>query len=219
MHDALPPGDYIYLEVSDTGCGIEPQAVGQIFDPFYTTKFTGRGLGLAAVLGIVRGHKGAVRVRSRPGEGTTFRVVFPPAQGEQRPKAKEAAKARFPGTGGKILVVDDEAAIRDVSRRMLDSCGFEVLTAETGRQALELFRSQHGEIAAVLLDATMPQMDGLETFEELQRIHPDVRVILSSGYSEQEATERFTGKGLAGFIQKPYRLEDLDDKLRDILGD
>ncbi len=218
MHDALPPGDYIYLEVSDTGCGIEPQAVGQIFDPFYTTKFTGRGLGLAAVLGIVRGHKGAVRVQSRPGEGTTFRVVFPPAQGEQRPKAEEAAKARTPRAGGKILVVDDEAAIRDVSRRMLESCGIEVLTAQSGPQALELFRSQPGEITAVLLDATMPKMDGLETFEELQRIHPDVRVILSSGYSEQEATERFTGKGLAGFIQKPYRLEDLDQKLRDILG-
>jgi two-component system cell cycle sensor histidine kinase/response regulator CckA len=218
MRDDLPPGNYVYLEVSDTGCGMDPEVIGRIFDPFYTTKFTGRGLGLAAVLGIVRGHNGAVRVQSQPEEGTAIRVVFPPSEGEERPETPAAGSDRTRKASGKILVVDDEASIRDVSRRMLESRGFEVLTAKNGREAVELYRTQQNDIAAVLLDATMPHMDGLETFEELRRIRGDARVILSSGYSEQEATERFTGKGLTGFIQKPYRLEELTDKLQEVLG-
>ena len=119
----------------------------------------------------------------------------------------------------RILVVDDEAAIRDVSRRMLESSGFDVITAGNGQEAVEIFRTQGEEIAAVLLDATMPKMDGLEAFEELRRVRSDIRVVLSSGYSEQEATERFTGKGLTGFIQKPYRFDDLIEKMHEVLGD
>ena len=218
-HDNLPEGAYVYLEVADSGCGMDQETIGRIFDPFFTSKFTGRGLGLAAVLGIVRGHKGAVRVQSEPGQGTTIRVVFPPATDGKHPPAPESRKKKPGKVGGKILVVDDEASIRDVTRRMLESSGFEVVTAKNGREAVETFKEQGQQIAGVLLDATMPQMDGLETFERLRRIRKDVRVVLSSGYSEQEATQRFTGKGLTGFIQKPYRYDDLIDKLHEVLGD
>jgi two-component system cell cycle sensor histidine kinase/response regulator CckA len=216
--DNLPEGTYVYLEVSDTGCGMDEETVGRIFDPFFTSKFTGRGLGLAAVLGIVRGHKGAIRVQSEPGQGTTIRAIFPPCATEGRAAAPEPWSDKVPKASGKVLVVDDEATIRDVSRRMLESSGFEVVTAGDGLEAAEIFRTQGNEIAAVLLDATMPRMGGLETFEELRRIRKDVRVILSSGYNQQEATERFTGKGLAGFIQKPYRFDQLVDKMNEVLG-
>jgi PAS domain S-box-containing protein len=217
-HDNLPEGTYVYLEVSDSGCGMDPETLDRIFDPFFTSKFTGRGLGLAAVLGIVRGHQGAVRVQSEPGQGTTIRVVFPPSKAEKHPPAPEPESRKPVKASGKILVVDDEATIRDVSRRMLESSGFEVITAKNGREAVEIFKQQGEEIAGVLLDATMPQMDGLETFKELRHIQEDIRVVLSSGYSEQEATQRFTGKGLTGFIQKPYRFNDLIDKMHEVLG-
>jgi CheY-like chemotaxis protein len=197
---------------------MDPETLDRIFDPFFTSKFTGRGLGLAAVLGIVRGHQGAVRVQSEPGQGTTIRVVFPPSKAEKHPPAPEPESRKPVKASGIILVVDDEATIRDVSRRMLESSGFEVITAKNGREAVEIFKQQGDQIAGVLLDATMPQMDGLETFKELRRIQEDVRVVLSSGYSEQEATQRFTGKGLTGFIQKPYRFNDLIDKMHEVLG-
>jgi PAS domain S-box-containing protein len=218
-HDNLPEGTYVYLEVADSGCGMDPGTISRIFDPFFTSKFTGRGLGLAAVLGIVRGHQGAVRVQSEPGQGSTIRVVFPPAKAGKHPPAPEPQRKKPGKVGGKILVVDDEATIRDVARRMLESSGFEVITAADGRDAVEIFKDQGDAIAGVLLDATMPQMDGLETFEELRRVRKDVRVVLSSGYSEQEATQRFTGKGLTGFIQKPYRFDELIDKMNEVLGE
>jgi len=217
--DNLSEGTYVYLEVADSGCGMDKATIGRIFDPFFTSKFTGRGLGLAAVLGIVRGHQGAVRVQSEPGQGTTIRVVFPVCAAGKPAPAQEPGSRSPAKASGKILVVDDETIICDVARRMLHSAGFEVLTAKNGREAVEIFEKQGSQIAGVLLDATMPQMDGLETFEKLRRIRPDVRVVLSSGYSKQEATQRFTGKGLTGFIQKPYRFDELVDKMNEVLGD
>ncbi len=206
--DTLPEGRYVYIEVSDTGCGMNSDTMQKMFDPFFTTKFTGRGLGMSAVLGIVRGHHGALRVYSEPGKGTTFKILLPASDqqiaGEQLQGVDSAHDAQ-----GTILVVDDEETIREVAAMMLEDAGFAVLTAENGLQALDVYRDHQHEIAGVLMDMTMPKMDGKACFRELRRINSDVQVVLSSGYNEQDATSRFAGKGLAGFIQKPYSPEAL----------
>lgn len=217
LDDDLPDGLYVSIEVTDTGTGMDEETKAKVFDPFFTTKMTGRGLGMAAVLGIVRGHKGAIRCYSEPGRGTTFKVLFPAATGPRalaRPPDDETLDATGSGT---ILVVDDDPAIRLVAQRILGRLGYEVLLAEDGRQGVEFYRARREEIAAVLLDMTMPTMNGEEAYRELRRVNPAVRVLLTSGYSESDATDRFVGKGLAGFIQKPYRPRELAEKLHAIL--
>lgn len=214
MDDDLPEGQYVYLEVADTGIGMDAETAARIFDPFFTTKFTGRGLGLAAVLGIVRSHRGAIKLSTVPGRGTTFTILFPAAGPPAPPgpaPAPETASAPLPRAV--ILVVDDDETVRAVTRRMLELSGFTVLLAADGAEAVALYRERPG-IDLVLLDLTMPAMDGEETFRELRRLDPGVRVILTSGYSEQDAADRFAGTGLAGFIQKPYRPQDLIEKVR-----
>jgi two-component system cell cycle sensor histidine kinase/response regulator CckA len=214
MDDDLPEGQYVYLEVADTGIGMDAETAARIFDPFFTTKFTGRGLGLAAVLGIVRSHRGAIKLSTAPGRGTTFTILFPaagpPAPPDPAP-APETVSAPLPRAV--ILVVDDDETVRAVTRRMLELSGFTVLLAADGAEAVALYRERPG-IDLVLLDLTMPAMDGEETFRELRRLDPGVRVILTSGYSEQDAADRFAGTGLAGFIQKPYRPQDLIETVR-----
>jgi CheY-like chemotaxis protein/nitrogen-specific signal transduction histidine kinase len=216
----LAEGPYVRLEVADTGCGMDHQTQAKIFDPFFTTKFTGRGLGLAAVHGIVRGHKGAVRVSSEPGKGTTFQVLFPASDATAPLSSGEPVPAKpWRGTGT-VLVVDDEELIRDLASGMIRHFGFSILTASDGGEAIRLYRQHKDEIACVLLDLTMPQMGGDETCRALRRINPDVRVILSSGYNEEGAIERFSGLGLAGFIQKPYEFETMRARLREaVRGD
>jgi signal transduction histidine kinase len=193
------------IQVADSGCGIQPEDLGRLFDPFYTTKFAGRGLGLAAVLGVVRGYGGGIRVACRPGKGARFTVVLPIAR---RPadKAGRGPEAPEPSTrgAGLILLVDDEEAIRSIGRRVLERMGFDVLTASDGLEAVDVFRSRGTSIDCVLMDLTMPRMDGAAAFREIQKLRPDARVLLCSGYSENELSLRFAGLGLSGFVQKPY---------------
>jgi two-component system, cell cycle sensor histidine kinase and response regulator CckA len=216
MAPDLPTGDYAFLEVTDKGCGMSPATAARVFDPFFTTKFTGRGLGLAAVLGIVRGHRGALKVRSKLGSGTTFQILLPcVTEGGVAAPASPERSVNWRGSGT-VLLVDDEETVRNAGKSMLESFGFEVLTAENGREALRIFRDQDHQIAAVLLDLTMPQMDGEETFRELRQLQADVKVALMSGYNEQDATQHFIGRGLAAFVQKPFDVDSLRRTLQDL---
>ena len=210
----IPEGRYIYLEISDTGCGMNKETLARLFDPFFTTKFTGRGLGMAAVLGIVRGHKGAIKVHSEEGKGTSFKILIP-ASGQPVSRLNHFSADNGWYGAGKVLLVDDEEYVCGTGVEMLEELGFTVITACNGREAVEVFKNTPG-IAFVILDLTMPQMDGEQCFRELRSVNPDVKVILSSGYDEQEVTQKFIGKGLAGFAQKPYRLSVLKNAIRGI---
>jgi PAS domain S-box-containing protein len=216
-HDPAP-GDYVFIEVTDTGKGMSPDVQARIFEPFFTTKFTGRGLGLAAVLGIVRGHRGALKVSSDAGRGTTFHVLLPCAEGHADPTPAPApGSAQWRGEGT-VLIIDDEEAVRVSTARMLEFSGYRTLLAEDGFDGVEKFRSSPDPIALVLLDLTMPHMDGSEAFREITALQPNARVLLMSGYNEHDAIARFTGEGLAGFIQKPFTLHTLREHLREALA-
>jgi signal transduction histidine kinase/ActR/RegA family two-component response regulator len=217
IDDDLADGTYEFLEVTDTGCGMDDATRARIFDPFFSTKMAGRGLGLSAVLGIVRGHRGAVKVYSEPGKGTTFKILFPLPEQPAASERPEGDMVPWRGTG-RILVVDDEETVRAVARRLLQHLGFEVVTAVDGRDALEIFRGRERDFELVLLDLTMPHLGGEETYRELRRLVPGQRVLMTSGYTEHEITERFAGKGIAGFVQKPLQLSTLAEAVRSALG-
>jgi len=209
LDENLVEGLYIFIEVADSGCGMDGETIKRVFDPFYTTKFMGRGLGMAAVLGIVRGHNGTIKLYSEPGKGSTFKVILPASPGHTAEMRQQSTQNILIKGSGTILLVDDEETLRALGQEMLKTLGFQVITAEDGRQALEKYRTNGDAIEAVLLDLTMPHMDGEETYRELRRLRPDIRVIMSSGYNEYEVCQRFIGKGLSGFIQKPYKLSEL----------
>ncbi len=197
------PGEYVSLIVSDNGSGMDEATQARIFDPFFTTKFAGRGLGLSAVHGILQGHHGFVRLQSARGEGSTFRLYFPVAK-KVRSSGPVPQRSTEQRGSGNILVADDESVVRNFARSALENRGYKVLLADNGESAVEVFRREHKAINVVLLDFTMPVMNGEETFDHLRLISPDVPVILSSGFSEQTAAEHFHGRRLAGFLQKPY---------------
>jgi CheY-like chemotaxis protein len=192
---------------------MDRETQAKIFDPFFTTKFTGRGLGMAAVLGIIRGHRGAIRIQSEPGKGSRFTVLFPAGAESVEEAGVESEAGPWQGSG-LVLLVDDEEGVRTIGSEMLSALGFDVITAVDGRDALQKFR-EHRDIGMVILDLTMPQMDGEQCFRELKAMDPTLRIFMSSGFSEHDVTTKFAGKGLAGFIPKPYKLSDLSRKLRE----
>jgi PAS domain S-box-containing protein len=208
--EPLRPGVYVELKVEDDGPGMDAATLSRIFEPFFTTKATGRGLGLAAVQGIVRGHAGGLQVESTPGAGTSFHLYLP-ASAEA---AEEEPVPLAPAAPGVVLVVDDEPAILDMVASVFDEAGIPWIAATDGDAAVRLFGQRRGDIRLVLLDLSMPGLSGADTFEALRRLNAEVRILLSSGYSEAEATRGFVGRGLAGFLQKPYRPEALVEAVR-----
>ncbi len=220
---AQTESDCVCLEVSDTGCGMDEATRQKMFEPFYTTKFAGRGLGMAAVYGIVRGHGGSIDVRSEVDEGTSIKVLFP-VSASRASEESESSSSDLPtedswtGTGT-ALVVDDEESVRKLAKTMIELMGFEVLEAADGHEAIEVFQGNLDTVRFVILDLTMPRMDGEECFHALCKLKSDVRVILSSGYSEQEITERLADLSIRGFIQKPYGFDTMKAKIREALAD
>jgi PAS domain S-box-containing protein len=219
INESFDSGRYVYLEVTDTGCGMDQETLKKLFDPFYSTKFTGRGLGLSAVLGIIRGHKGAIKVYSEPGIGTSIKVLFPARSLEQKPHIKEKQKNRNSWTGsGTILLIDDEEAILSVGKQMLEHLGFHVVTASDGAKAVKIYRESSDTVTLVILDYIMPHLDGKQTFRELCRIREDVQVIMCSGYNKQEVIRSFTGRQPAGFLHKPYIFKELISVLQRLIN-
>jgi PAS domain S-box-containing protein len=212
----LSPGEYVFLQVEDTGVGMREEMKSRIFDPFFTTKFAGRGLGLAAVAGIVRSHRGGIHVLTAPQQGTTFRV-FLPATGHpaEQPAGDTASTSRGPAT---ILVADDDAMVRRISQEALERRGYRVLAAGNGKDAVNIFRETTGGIDLVVLDLAMPVMGGEEAHRQIKAIRPEVPVLISSGYSELMASSKFGDNGMEAFIQKPYTATQFADKVQKMLA-
>lgn len=211
--DATVHGRFVIIEVADTGVGMELETMPRIFDPFFSTKFAGRGLGLASALGIIRGHHGGIYLHSDAGKGTTFRVLLP-VSGSPLPASAPMPVSAPWRTHGTVLVVDDEPSVRQLASTLLERLGFVVLTAETGEEGLEIFRAHPIEIDLVLLDLSLPGMDGAEVLEILRTERPTLRVLLTSGYSEQFAERRLPASGAVGFVPKPYRVDQFGEAIR-----
>ncbi|MBD3265881.1 response regulator, partial [bacterium] len=214
---SLQEGDYAFIEVSDDGCGIENKVMQKIFDPFFSTKFIGRGLGLPVVLGIVRGHNGTLRVYSERDHGTTVKALFPLST--KRPEVRLSGDGVIESwdTKGTVLVVDDDETVRNVAGRMLQKAGLDVIFASSGIEAVEKYQKERESIHCVLLDLTMPEMSGEDVFKKLHSIDPNVKVVLSSGYNEQDVSSRISINGFAGFIQKPYQSRKLYQILQSVI--
>ena len=208
----LPAGRFAHLEVSDNGPGIPLELQSRIFEPFFTTKDSskGTGMGLAMVYGIVHNHGGAIQVESQPGSGATF-VVSLPLVIDKRPKKAASKPSPLPRGSGKVLVVDDEDLLRDVASRLLKHLGYEVATAADGIEACDYYESNYKEVDLVIIDMMMPRMAGPECFRKLKLCNPDVRAILSTGYSLNETAQALLDEGMMGFVQKPYMLSQLSE--------
>jgi two-component system, cell cycle sensor histidine kinase and response regulator CckA len=210
LGDRMEAGEFVGIEVSDQGHGIPADQVERVFDPFYSTKSSGRGLGLPTVLGVVRGLGGGLRIDSSPDEGTTVRVLLPASPAEDTiPADWGIDDIETEPADGQVLVVDDEMLIREVVRKTLERAGYRVLSAKDGMEAVEVFADRFDEIDLVLLDMTMPLMDGREALARLREIKPNVRVLMSSGYHQREAISTFKREGAMGFLQKPYSVGEL----------
>jgi PAS domain S-box-containing protein len=211
--DTVHSGQFVFFEVQDTGSGMDAATKARIFDPFFTTKFTGRGLGLSAVLGIMRGHKGAVNVQSAPGIGTSMRMLFPAIPRVAKRKAAGGEAAAWRGSG-KVLVVDDESLLRYVARAQLESMGFEVIEANDGAHALEVFAAHGPELVLAVLDFTMPRLDGDQAASKMRETRPDLPIVLCSGYGALDLSERLRNQPSIVLMSKPYSLSEMRDAVR-----
>jgi len=216
-NQALEPGPHATLEVSDTGCGMEPELLRQIFDPFFTTKRTGRGLGLSTTLGILRGHRAGILVWTQPGQGSIFKLFLPVQPEPAKPQIAAGSQCGFAATKRRVLLVDDEREVRETIRGMLELLGVDVSEAPDGHRALELLKSEPRRIDIVLLDLTMPRMNGNETFRAIRALCPAMPVVFSSGYSLQDIAVSPTQDPTVGFVQKPYTLKQLQQVLAGVL--
>ncbi|MDX9979851.1 MAG: PocR ligand-binding domain-containing protein [Lentisphaeria bacterium] len=220
----LPVGKYVAVRVEDNGCGMPPAVLERAFDPFFSTKFYGRGLGLAASLGIAHAHSGSISLKSQEGKGTVAELLLPVASGKTLPPEEPAPPSAGAENGdnwqggGSILVIDDEAVVRDVAGKMLERAGFKVYLAETGSQGIERFQTLHQQLSGVLLDWAMPGLDGSAVLRELHRIDPAVPVVLATGFSQAEVAEKFSLAEFRGIIHKPYSYQRLRETMRIALG-
>ncbi|MDD2734969.1 MAG: response regulator [Desulfuromonadaceae bacterium] len=217
--NAIPPDVYLLLEVTDSGCGMDDETMHRIFEPFYTTKFTGRGLGMAAVHGIITAHKGALQLVSHPGEGTTFNIFIPAqstiaAAEEAMP---QAAEKPWKGSGT-ILLAEDEVQVTVIVKAMLEELGFSVITASNGREAVALYQNNAADISLVVADIGMPIMNGYEMFRELKRLNPELPIIISSGFGDEDVTATLSQAAIAGMLSKPYNFDLLKKVLKSVVG-
>jgi CheY-like chemotaxis protein len=214
----LPAGHYVMLEVSDTGEGMSEETMQRIFDPLFTTKITGRGLGLASLLNVVKRHNGAVEVKSKVGQGTVFRVYFPVEEGLREADAEAAPSSVSKWRGsGTVLVGDDESAIREVTKILLERFGFRVITAVDGLEAVDLYTEHAGDITLILIDVNMPKLSGIEAVSRIRHICPAVPVLLMSGYPEEQIMERFGRHPHTDFVKKPFQSSELLDGIRNLI--
>ncbi|HEV8177485.1 MAG TPA: response regulator, partial [Gemmatimonadales bacterium] len=212
-------GDYVRVDVTDTGSGMDKETRDRIFEPFFTTKFLGRGLGLSAALGIVRGHRGAIGVTSELDKGTTFTVLLPVVGAPQElhraaPEIQPEGELRGVGT---VLVADDDPVIRSLAASVLGDAGYTVELAEDGMQAVERLQELGDKVSLVLLDLTMPRMGGSEAAVRLRQLKPDIPIVVMSGYGDIEVMERFSGARIDDFLPKPFRPDQLTAKVRGVL--
>lgn len=215
----LSPGEYVEVAVTDTGCGMKDEVKDRIFDPFFTTKEAGKGtgMGLSMVYGIVKNHGGAIHVQSAPGEGATFRVFLPVTQRKNVVEVEQVEKTKpIPGHG-QILLVDDHSVIRDATSKMLSSLGYDVATANDGREAVRYFEENSVDVDLVIIDMVMPNMGARECFRKIKKIQPGVRAILSTGYVNNNAVQDILNEGMLGFVQKPYQIKQLSEVVEQVL--
>jgi PAS domain S-box-containing protein len=214
----IPPGQYACLEVTDNGCGMDEATISRLFEPFYTTKFTGRGLGMSVVLGIIKSHDGALQLFSKLGQGTSFKVYLPALVNELCGDENESSTASEAWQGsGTILLVEDEEQVRLIAKELLEMFGFTVLEAESGKEALEVYQNNSTEITLVFTDMGMPVMDGYELIEKLKNLNPELPIIVSSGYGDAEVSARIGRDNIAGIISKPYNSDKLQEVLKSVV--
>lgn len=212
-------GHYVKISVTDTGVGMDEKTKERIFEPFFTTKEMGRGtgLGLASVYGIIKNHNGFINVYSEKGQGTTFNIYLPVSARKEITQQKENQSAEIVGGTETILIVDDEAMIINIGREILKTLGYTILTAQSGPAALDIYRQSEIKIDLIILDMVMPEMGGGDVFDKLKKIDPDVKVLLSSGYSLNGHASKIIDRGCVGFIQKPFTIREIASQLRKIL--
>ena len=211
------PGHYVKLTVTDTGIGMDKETVERIFDPFFTTKEMGRGtgLGLASAYGIIKAHAGYIDVESKKGSGATF-TVYLPSSGKEVQKLVKTVEEVIEGTGT-VLLIDDEEFILEVGQQLLEAMSYNVLTAKDGKEAIEIYKANSDKIELVILDMVMPRMGGAKVYEKMKEINPNVKVLLSSGYSIEGQAKEIMARGCDAFIQKPFGVQELSQKIREVL--